>query len=647
MVEQFQLLSQNEDQDNATTQANDVDSMTSPNHDVTEQHETRNGGTTSPSVTFSNGFLFDDVLGSRDVMSSPTASRMTLGFGSLDIVMANDKTRSPQHVTKEDGGSVIPEKPQRWGWVVVVASWVVMIPIAGVLASFGNIVSSLTEEFNATKLEAGWIGSLAFSFTVGTCPLSTPLMTVYGARKVGFVGVVGASISVFVTSFTPVLHLMFLTYSAMLGIFANFVYNTAMNLTGQYFPNKHQALATCLASAGVSFGTLLINPLTEYLIRIIGWRHTLKVMSGMIAVVGGVCVATFKPVKTQEQKLQTKIRKAVKQGKEATAEALIEKKVGSLSRVDIEAVTESIQHMHTESRMSLAAQEIKKNVMDKSVWDCSFCSNPAFILWMLGTLFWSISFLFPFIFLIDYMGTIGITGSSSAWVLTAYGIAEFGGRLLCALTAGKIKFSLAYVYAASAAFVGVATILAPQGKTLGVMYAYAISAGINSGILNSLMYVTTMQLFGNEKGRHVWGYINVMLALGMVTGPVAAGGIYDATKSYSTSFYMGGGLFILCSIVMLLIPISLRHFPQNEEPEQQVVKMKPPRPPHPTTGSIVKPGALRRLAQHQAAIKSSKSKWNGEVEEHLQALDEIEEEVNRNSHVTETDQSEGAKDPLV
>jgi len=44
----------------------------------------------------------------------------------------------------------------------------------------------------------------------------------------------------------------------MLGIFANFVYNTAMNLTGQYFPYKHQALATCLASAGVSFGKWII-----------------------------------------------------------------------------------------------------------------------------------------------------------------------------------------------------------------------------------------------------------------------------------------------------------------------------------------------------------------------------------------------------
>jgi len=40
------------------------------------------------------------------------------------------------------------------------------------------------------------------------------------------------------------------------------------------------------------------------------------------------------------------------------------------------------------------------------------------------------------------------------------------------------------------------------------------AAGINAGILNALMFVTTMQLFGNDRGSHVWGYINVMMALG-------------------------------------------------------------------------------------------------------------------------------------
>ena len=43
-------------------------------------------------------------------------------------------------------------------------------------------------------------------------------------------------------------------FSFMLGIFTNFVYNSAITLTGHYFLYKYQSLATCLASSGISFG---------------------------------------------------------------------------------------------------------------------------------------------------------------------------------------------------------------------------------------------------------------------------------------------------------------------------------------------------------------------------------------------------------
>ena len=72
------------------------------------------------------------------------------------------------------------------------------------------------------------------------------------------------------------------------------------------------------------------------------------------------------------------------------------------------------------------------------------------------------------------MSTIGVPENVAPWVLTAYGIAEFVGRLVCAVGAGKIRFSLGFIYAGSAAFVGLATILTPLGRTLGTMFTYAI-----------------------------------------------------------------------------------------------------------------------------------------------------------------------------
>lgn len=72
------------------------------------------------------------------------------------------------------------------------------------------------------------------------------------------------------------------------------------------------------------------------------------------------------------------------------------------------------------------------------------------------------------------MGTVGIPSSTGAWVLTAYGISEFLGRVLCAIVASRIKFSYSYIYAVTSALSGVATLFAPKVGTLPIMYVYGV-----------------------------------------------------------------------------------------------------------------------------------------------------------------------------
>jgi len=582
----------------------DKDSGSIPIHDTVPlkddsslEHETHVSFSQSNLVTIGCAADREEEMSSDDVMGS----RKSLGFGSIGVHLDSN--------TQSDA----EQDPPKWGWVVVIASWIVMIPIAGSLTSFGIFLDSLCEEFNATKTETGLIGSLVFGFTVGSCPLSSALITVFGARKLAFSGVFGATVSLIITSITPNLYLMFLTYSTMVGLSANFIYNSAMTLTGMYFPNKHQAMATCLASAGVSFGTLLINPLSSQLEGKFGWRWTMRILAAIVAVVGIICVITFKPVKNSNKKGRSSSENG----------ALMEN--GEVDEKD------ERDEPPTESRISLAAKEIKKNVLNTKAdkHKASVCLLPTCHLWNAGTFLWAVSFLFPFIFLIDYMEkNLDIPKDQGALVLTAYGVAEFGGRFLCAIGAGKISFSLTYVYAGASAFAGVATLLVPLGTTLPALYSYAIAAGIAAGTLNALMFVTTMQLFGNDRGIAVWGYINVMLAIGMVGGPGVAGKIYDATQSYVTAFYVGGGLFIFGSFVMFLIPLAVKFEKKklgeannNHHDEKQEEKKKNP---------IVKRDALLKQAQKNsaAASKNGASKWNGDVQKHLEALDAIENEIN-------------------
>ena len=45
------------------------------------------------------------------------------------------------------------------------------------------------------------------------------------------------------------------------------------------------------------------------------------------------------------------------------------------------------------------------------------------------------------------------------------------------------------------------------------MFSFSVS-GINSGVVNSLMFAATMQFFGKGKGQVVLGYVNIVLAIG-------------------------------------------------------------------------------------------------------------------------------------
>ena len=111
----------------------------------------------------------------------------------------------------------------------------------------------------------------------------------------------------------------------------------------------------------------------------------------------------------------------------------------------------------------------------------------------------------------------------------------------------------------------------------------------------------------------------------MVGGPGVAGKIKDATNSYVTAFYVGGGLFLVGSLVMFLIPLAAKFekkklastYQENNNHQQEETSKKP----------IVKRDALLKQAQKNSANKNG-SKWNGDVQKHLEALDAIENEIN-------------------
>ena len=61
-------------------------------------------------------------------------------------------------------------------------------------------------------------------------------------------------------------------------------------------------------------------------------------------------------------------------------------------------------------------------------------TSVVFWAWLVGTTFWSLDFVIPLDFLINFMEENGIPRSEGGTVMSALGIAELASRALCALT---------------------------------------------------------------------------------------------------------------------------------------------------------------------------------------------------------------------
>lgn len=180
-----------------------------------------------------------------------------------------------------------------WGWLVTFCTFLLILPVTGILSSFGVIFVKLQAQYDISDFALGWIGSVAFGLMFAASPISTGLFKRYGHRKVAIVGVIFCSAGLLLSAAVPHPYYLFATYSLLFGVGSNFIDNTSLNLVGTYFPRKNSARASCFATLGWSIGSLSLNPAIEILCERFGWRMTFIILGCCLLVHGLICAAFF------------------------------------------------------------------------------------------------------------------------------------------------------------------------------------------------------------------------------------------------------------------------------------------------------------------------------------------------------------------
>ncbi|XP_026324937.1 monocarboxylate transporter 14-like [Hyposmocoma kahamanoa] len=214
----------------------------------------------------------------------PKQVQITTNPINLIQIVQNDAQKDNSEFEKDDDNDnkekvMIPDGG--WGWVVVLASFIISMIADGISFSFGLLYIEFLDEFQASKSTTAWIGSLFIAVPLLSGPVMSALVDRYGCRSMTVLGGIISTSGFVLASISTTLEMMMITFGVIAGLGLGLVYVTAVVSIAYWFEKKRN-LAVGLGACGTGVGTFVYAPMTQYFIEEYGWRGTILLLSGTL-----------------------------------------------------------------------------------------------------------------------------------------------------------------------------------------------------------------------------------------------------------------------------------------------------------------------------------------------------------------------------
>jgi MFS family permease len=389
-------------------------------------------------------------------------------------------------------------------WVIVAAGGVLgCVAIGGMfsLPVFLQVIARDTGWSVTGVSSAMTIGFLAMAFT---SMIWGTLSDRFGPLPVVLTGSIVLAASLALASLATSLLAFQILFGVMIGGAAAAIFAPMMACVTGWF-DTHRSLAVSLVSAGMGMAPVVMSPLAAWLISHHDWRTSMQIMAVVVA-------AIMIPV------------------------SLLVRRPPALASGEATAAGEGAPEMSI-------AQALR---------------SPQFIILIATNFLCCATHSGPIIHTVSYAVTCGIPMMAAVTIYSVEGLAGMGGRIAFGLLGDRF----------GAKRVLVSGLLAQAFGALGYVFARDLAAFYTVAALFGFIYAGTMPLYSvlireNFPLRMmgtVIGGTAMAGSLGMATGPVAGGLIYDTFASYAWlyigSFAVGLGAF--------LIALTFRPFARNE-----------------------------------------------------------------------------------
>ncbi|HVN89500.1 MAG TPA: MFS transporter [Candidatus Binataceae bacterium] len=385
-----------------------------------------------------------------------------------------------------------------YGWIIVGCAFTILWIAYGIQFSFGVFLPYISADTGWTR------GSLSIPYSLYVfvyCALGMVagrLTDRLGPKIVLIVGGVTLGIGVAITSHVHALWQLYLSLGVIAAIGMSAAYVPCNATIVRWFAAK-RAIAVSVASGGSSFGMFTFPPLVTALIRLYGWRNAYLILS-IVALALIVTCASF-VVRDPEQ-----------MGLHPDGASIDPAPLSPLS---------SPTPVSFENEWSLSDAR-----RTSAFW----------LLTAIFTLTWLVIFM-PLVHLVPFAEDLGISHYRAAMTISVIGFAGFAGRVAIGPISDRIgrrqTLALCLVFQALS-FIGFTF-----SHGLNLLYTAAGIFGFSYGGLTALFPALIGDFFGRVAIGAIVGFIFAIAGSPSAFGPLVAGAIYTATKSYRLAFELG------------------------------------------------------------------------------------------------------------
>ncbi|KAL4641007.1 monocarboxylate transporter 12 [Arapaima gigas] len=433
--------------------------------------------------------------------------------------------------THHDGG---------WGWMIVAGCFVVTICTRAVTRCVSIFFLEFQKHFARDYSGTAWIHSLVDCTTMLCAPLGSFIGSQLSCRITVILGGSLAAAGLVLSSFATSLEYLYLSMGILTGAGFALCYTPAIAMVGTYF-RERKALAYGIAMSGGGIGTFILAPVVQLLIEYYSWRGALLILGGLVSNMC-VCGALMRPLTVNKEDPSKTVLADVEFGYAV--------KPQDIKPSDLRGKTGQLESTKSMTPSCLFIHSLK---------EYRFLIKPEFMVLSASILFLAYGCSVPFVYLIPYALSRGISHQQAAFLMSILGIIDIVGNItfgwLTDIKCLKKYRSVSYMVAVG--IEGLCCLFIPVLQSFYLLVPFSVLYGYFDGAYVALIPVVTSDVVGTPYISSALGVVYFLHAIPYLISPPIGGWLVDRTGSYTTAFVLSG-FSLVCSSLLLSTVALLR-----------------------------------------------------------------------------------------